>query len=459
MSDPIDAFTSATGLVTAIRAGEVSSLEVLEALIERVERFNGVVNAVVTVDYERARADARRADSDLRDGRSHGPLHGLPLTIKDALETEGMRSTGGAEHFRAHHPRRDAIAVERVRAAGGIVFGKTNVPAWSGDLQTYNSMFGTTNNPWDLSTTSGGSSGGAAVALACGFTPLEVGTDAGGSIRMPAHMCGVFGLRPTYGVVPQHGYLAGPKPVHAGLDLNVIGPLARDPEDLALALGVLAGPAGPERHAWRLHLPEDRRPLDSLRIGLWLDDPSCPVDPAYRACLEQVAMRLERAGAEVVQEHPRMSFEELTETCRALNTEAHGLNASLGGRSHREWLELDDRRHQFRHRWQEWFETFDVLLAAVLPTAAFPHDHAGSLRDRQVQIDGVDRPHTDLVRWPALVTALGLPVCVAPIGLVGNGLPVGVQIIAGAYRDLTAVNVAGHVAAVTGGFRVPPGFE
>src|SRR4051812_32448589 len=265
--------STATELVAAIKGQEVSSRELLATYLERIDRLNRPVNAVVTLALERAEAEAAAADEATARGARLGPLHGLPITIKDAIETEGIRSTGGAVELTDHVPAVDATAVAKLRAAGAIVFGKTNLPRWSGDLQTYNEIFGTTNNPWDLSRVPGGSSGGAATAVACGFTSFELGTDIGGSVRNPSHCCGVFGLKPSFGVVPQRGYLDHVGGGTTDADINVFGPIARSAKDLDLLLGVLAGPPPEQAAAWRIELPEPsaKHGLSGQRIALWLD--------------------------------------------------------------------------------------------------------------------------------------------------------------------------------------------
>lgn len=460
----MDPFSPACELADALRRGEISSANLLDAYLERIANLDATVNSVVTLDAGRARQDAARADDELRAGHVRGPLHGLPITIKDALETAGLRSTAGAPALAQHVPKRDAVAVERLRAAGAIVFGKTNLASWSADLQSFNPLFGTTNNPWNPALTAGGSSGGAAAAVACGFTAFDIGTDIGGSIRMPAHMCGVYGLRPSYGLVPPDGYLAGRRPLHTALDLNVVGPIARSARDLRLVLDVLAGPSSPDGRAWRLQLPDDTRPLRELRFGVWLDDPVCPIASAYRAELERLVSALVGAGARAVPTVPDTPFDALTATCLELNGAAKGLNADDAPAgtsteiSHRRWLELDDQRHMASRIWDDWFDDADVLLVPVLPVAAFPHDRNGPSMQRIVEVDSVPRTHGELLRWPALVTALGVPVCVAPIGLLDDGRPVGVQIVARRLHDRTAINFAEQLDALTGGFRPPPGF-
>src|SRR4051794_9605686 len=280
----IDATASATELAAAIRRKQVSSRELLDAFIDRIDRLDGKVNAVVTRDIDRARAAAKAADDATARGDAIGVLHGLPVTIKDAIATEGIRTTGGAVELKDHVPAEDATVVAAIKQAGAIVFGKTNLPRWSGDLQSYNEMFGTTNNPHDPTRVPGGSSGGAGASVACGFTSFEIGTDIGGSVRIPAHFNGVFGLKPSFGVVPQRGYVDSIGGGSTDADINVFGPLTRSADDLDLLLDVLAGPPPEQRTAWRIELPPARPTgAKGLRVALWLDDPGCPVDGA---CIE-----------------------------------------------------------------------------------------------------------------------------------------------------------------------------
>src|SRR5829696_9074997 len=293
---------SATEIVAGIRAKEVSSSELLATFLERVERRRDL-NAVVTLDVERATATAARADEAVARGEALGALHGLPMTIKDAFETEGLRTTSGAPELADHVPERDADAVARLRAAGAVIFGKTNLPLYAGDVQTYNEVFGVTNNPWDQSCCAGGSSGGAAAALAARLTPLELGSDIGGSIRNPAHYCGVTGLKPTYGIVPIRGHIPGPPGTLSEGDIGVAGPMARTVQDLELGLDVLAGPDDARGVAWRLELPPPRATtLAGYRVATWLDDPAAPIDRSVLELLEGAVGTLAGAGARMDEE-------------------------------------------------------------------------------------------------------------------------------------------------------------
>src|SRR5437016_3031722 len=281
------ATATARQLEDELRAQRLSSRELLDTYLKRIDQLDPPINAVVTLDRERAYAASARADDAAVRGDWLGPLHGLPITIKDAIEVSGLRSTGGATELAEYVPTVDAPSVARLKSAGAIVFGKTNVPRWSGDVQTFNHLFGTTNNPWSLDRVPGGSSGGPAAAVACGFTAFELGTDIGGSVRIPAHCCGVFGLKPSYGVMSQRGYLDHVGGGTTDADINVFGPIARSADDLGLLLDVLGGPAPEDAVAWRLDLPAALgSSLSDYRIGLWLDDPDCAVDREYEDVLQ-----------------------------------------------------------------------------------------------------------------------------------------------------------------------------
>jgi len=437
----------------------------LDAYLTRVEQLDTPINAVVTLDRDRAHAAAARADDAAARGDWLGPLHGLPITIKDAIQVAGVRSTGGAIELANHVPTADAPSVARLKGAGAIVFGKTNVPRWSGDVQTFNDLFGTTNNPWSLDRVPGGSSGGPAAAVACGFTAFELGTDIGGSIRVPAHCCGIFGLKPSYGVISQRGYLDHVGGGHTDADINVFGPLARSAEDLELLLSVLAGPDSDGALAWRLELPEPRRfePGD-FRVGIWLDDAACPVDRDELAVMRRAIDRLADAGAHVEDAHPPVSFAEqvaLFDHLVGAAVSPHlpdDVADSVSG-SHRAWLRAQERRAQLREIWQEWFEHYDALICPVMATPAFPHNQEGTFDSRTVDINGIARPYRDLVSWTGLIGVVGLPSAVPPIGRTSAGLPVGVQVVSSFLRDREAIRLAGILAEVSGaGYQVPPGF-
>src|SRR5215216_1565242 len=304
-ADRSRAFASATALVKLLTQRQISSCELLEIYLGRIERLNPALNAIVTLDTERALADADAADRAIARGQSRGPLHGLPITVKDCLATARLRTTAGAQQLADYVPTHDADAVGRLRAAGAIIFGKTNLPAFAGDAQSYNDLFGTTNNPWDVRRTPGGSSGGSAAAIAAGLSGLELGSDLGGSLRIPAHFCGVYTLKPTYGIVPLHGHIPPLPGTLADIDVSAIGPLARSAGDLDLALSVIAGPDNERGVAWRLDLPPPRgSSLAEYRIAVWLDDPYCAVDRDITAVYDHLVTELRGAGATVEESMP-----------------------------------------------------------------------------------------------------------------------------------------------------------
>jgi amidase len=479
-------FRSAGELAAALRRRELGSRELLEHFLARIERWNPALNAVVTLDAERARAAADAADRALARGDAAGPLFGLPMTVKDTFETAGLRTTCGVPELAGHVPAADAISVARLRAAGAVIFGKTNTPTWAGDWQTTNPVFGTTNNPWDPTRTPGGSSGGSAAAVAAGFTSLELGSDIGGSIRVPSHCCGVFGHKPSHGLVPQRGHIPGVPGTLSERDLNVVGPLARSVDDLELALDVLAGPLPELAHAVSLQLPPARgAKLADFRAAAWLDEPACPLDREMRGLLEQAADALTKAGARIDHEaRPAVDFREAVDLYVALLMPimslelpdalarqmaqagqgvppgAPGLlaaSARANAARHRDWLRTHERREQLRARWAEFFRETDVLLCPVMLTPAFPQDES-EFTTRRLRVNGEERPYIENIEWPALITMALLPSTVIPVGRTTGGLPVGVQIVGPYLEDRTPLAFARAAARELGGFTPPPGF-
>ena len=467
----------------ALAARSVSSRELLDAFLARIERLNPSVNAVVTLDAERGRADAQAADDARARGAARGPLHGLPITVKDALAVAGMRSTGGATELRDHVPTTDADVVANARAAGAFCFGKTNVPRWSGDLQTYNDVFGTTNNPWDVSVVPGGSSGGPATAVALGLTAFEIGTDIGGSIRVPAAYCGIAGHKPSYGIVPTGGYLDH---LDGGLtepDINVHGPLARSVDDLELLLDAFASPSPDRAKAWRVQLPPARSQSPAeLRIALWSDDPACPASADTVAAIEAVGDLLARAGSRV-DRTARPAIEANTASLLGLglvgaavtpsmddatfaffeslasDTNLGGVEAQLVGSyaaRHRQWLAMDRERARIRAAWADFFAAHDVLLCPVIVRPPFPHLQEGTIADRIIDVDGHDRPYRDLLWWTILIGMAHLPATVVPIGRTADGLPIGIQVVGPYLEDRTCLAAARMIDGLVEPIGPPP---
>ncbi|MBB2937902.1 amidase [Amycolatopsis bartoniae] len=425
----------------------MSSRELVRYYLSRIE--GSELNAVVTLDTVRARAAAAAADEEIAHGRGRGPLHGVPITVKDAIATAGLRTTGGSPELAGHRPAADATAVARLRAAGAIVLGKTNVPTWCGDIQTTNDVFGLTRNPWDPGRTPGGSSGGSAAAVAAGLCGFDLASDIAGSIRIPAHFCGVYGLKPSVGLVPGDGYVDH---VGAGLvppDGNVLGPICRSADDLALVLEVLTGTPVPP---WRT----------GFRAAVWLDDPSCRVGNASAEVLSAAVDAFAAAGAWVEDAEPSDRFDDLWQlhldmvlAAVAYNLPDEGLPPATA--SHRGWLARAEDRARVRARWARWFAGFDVLLCPVTAMPAFPHDLDGDIGSRVLEIDGESRPHLSTIGWCGLFSVLGLPTVVIPVGRTAAGLPVGMQVVAAHGHDATAIAFARWAADVTGGYHPPPG--
>ena len=373
---------TATDALDALARGAITSEALLTAQLERVERFNPVLNAVVAMDLDGAMRDARAADEAHRQGRLTGPLHGLPMTIKDIFATRGLVTTSGHAPLSAYRPDADAPAVAALRAAGAVVFGKTNLPEFGGDIQSYNDIFGLCRNPWNPERTAGGSSGGSGAALASGMTLLELGSDIGGSIRVPCHYNGVFGHKPTWNAVDRFG--ESPRPpvwAHALMDLVVAGPMGRSVADVRLGLDVLTAittggipgarlpPASPRSQSAR-----------GLRVAIHVEDPAAPTSAACKAAVREVGARLAAAGAQVTE--PGLPGPDLAEQ-NVLYRDL--LNAAMSpgyAASHQEWKAADERRHRLRADYARFFQDHDVLLAPIAPTAAFPHVTEGSMGSR-----------------------------------------------------------------------------
>jgi len=481
------AFLPAVELAAKIRRKELGCRELLDHYLARVERLNAPLNAVVTLDVERARARADAADQALARGAGVGPLHGLPMTIKDCFETAGLRTTSGAPELKDHVPAADAASVARLVAAGVNVFGKTNLPVYAGDVQTFNALFGTTNNPWDRTRSPGGSSGGAAAAVAAGLTSFELGSDIGGSIRNPSHYCGVYGLKPSYGLVPALGHIPYAPGSRIEADVNVVGPIARSADDLAAAFDVLAGPTAERATAWRLALPPARRDgLRGYRIAAWIDDPACETDAGVRACLQAAVDALGRAGA-IVDESARPGFgldeafrtytgllgaamspgiaPELFDAQAAFATQIPPGDDSMVARfvrgstmRHREWLAANEQRERLRAAWREFFGRFDALLCPISPVAAQPHNQDGEVIARHMVVNGKSRNYIDQIMWAGVIGVAYLPAVVAPVGRTPDGLPVGAQLVGPYLEDRTPLDLARRMADVVGGFTPPPGY-
>ena len=445
-------------IVQALAARDVGALEVTDAAIARIEARDGPINAVVVRDFDRARAAARAADAALARGERR-PLLGLPMTVKESHNVEDLPTTWGSPAFSGFIAPQDSVGVARLKAAGAVILGKTNVPPFLSDWQANNPVYGRTCNPWDLTRSPGGSSGGSAAALAAGMVPLEFGSDIGGSIRIPAAFCGVYGHKPTYNLVPLRGH--SPPGLDGGpIPLAVVGPLARSAADLDLALSVLAGPEPDDAKGYRLDLPAPRhRTLGDYRVLVVDHHPLAATSGEVRAALKDLAGRLDALGAPVAR-----SSDLLPDLAAQHGVYSGILNAAMsrgapGGTTlnAHDYMNLQDAQVAFARRWAQLFEAFDVVLTPAFGTVAFPHEDGPDMGARKLMIDGAATEYFAQLAWPGLALLPNLPATVAPIGLSPGGLPIAVQIIGPHLEDRTTIAFAGLLEREFGGFRAPPG--
>ncbi|PSH60849.1 amidase [Phyllobacterium sophorae] len=477
-------YRTATELVAGLASREISSLELVEHAIARIEAVDGKINAVVVRDFDRALDAAREADAKLDRGERTALL-GVPMTVKEHFNLAGLQTTWGIPKYRDWRSESDALSIQRLKKAGAIILGKTNVPNQDGDWQSYNDIYGTTNNPWNLAHTPGGSSGGGAAAIAAGYVPLELGWDGGGSLRTPAHFCGVFSHKATLDLVPLRGMSLPEAPIVPRRDEGaVIGPMARSAMDLELALSVIAGPDElSDGVGYSLSLPSARHAkLADFRVLVIDQHPLCPTDDSIRTALNDLGDRLHKAGCTVLRHssmlpdiaHTSQVFEKLSFAKRsgkllpeerseierralALAPQDQSLVACmLQGylMSHAEWLALCQLRDDLRARWHALFEDVDVVLCPPSSVQAFKHDHS-SMLSRKIEINGTSRHYRcDLHAWAGIANMIGLPSTTMPIAE-SNGLPIGMQIMGGFLEDRTTLGFAALVEREFGGFRPP----
>lgn len=479
------AYDTALELAQKIKAKEISSAELTELFIDRIEKHDGSINAVVVRAFDDARMRARLADQALANGEDLGPLHGVPMTIKESYAIAGTPATWGIEGFKDNVASEDGLAVRRFRSAGAHFLGKTNVPTDLADFQSYNPIYGTTGNPWDTERTPGGSSGGSAASLAAGFCGLEAGSDIGGSIRNPAHFCGVYGHKPTFGIIPMQGHELVSNIPEA--DLAVCGPLARGADDLRVALGIMAGPAEREALGWQLNLPAaDFKQLKDLRVAVWANDEIAPVATEVADRVAMLGSTLARLGA-TVSDSARPAFDVaaahanyqtlLTSVMTAAMTDeqvvaaqaavdaldpADGSMNAVQTRAtvlpHRDWIRTNTQREKLRLAWGAFFEEWDILLCPQMATPAFPHDHR-PFAERTITVDNEEQAYFKQLFWAGMIVNAYLPSTVFPTGPSKDGLPIGVQAISAPYRDYRTIEFARQIAEEIGGFVPPPGFD
>ena len=476
------AFCSATELAEKIKNKEISAMELLHHYLQRVDKYNAEINAIVVDIREQAEQSAEATDHAIANGDTLGPLAGVPMTVKESYNVAGTPTTWGNPEWRDNVPEEDAESIKKLKSIGLNIFGKTNVPLSLADFQSYNDVYGTTNNPYDLTRTPGGSSGGSAAALAAGLTGIETGSDIGGSIRNPAHYCGVFGHKPTYELLWMRGHTP-PGDVRSSSDISVIGPLARSATDLRTALLAMAGPDEIKQRGFTLNLPEwQRRTLKGVKVAVWRNDENAPVAKEVEARVDLVAQALADAGAIIHTDvrpdfdpaHSHDTYQNLLQSTMAMrmpdaeydslkdyvaelspNDNSQGakvLRAQVA--SFKQWGAANEARHHLRWHWHEFFKNYDVLLTPMMATAAFPHDHR-KFSERTLMVDNQERPYFEQVFWAGLTGVTYLPSTVIPTGLNNDGLPIGVQIVGREYDDLITIGIARELERM--GFRfIPP---
>lgn len=480
-------FCSIAELTKALRSRRISASEVLEHVIARIEALDQRLNAVVVRDFDRARVTAKTADAALARGDQR-PLLGIPVTLKEPFNVAGLPTTWGYPEFKDFVPTEDALVVSRLKEVGAVVIGKTNIPLGLRDFQSYNDIYGTTNNPWDVRRSPGGSAGGSAASLAAGFETLSIGSDIGGSIRIPSHFCGIYGHKPTLGLIPLRGYNLPPAPPVPGSgDLAVAGPMARHASDLALALDAIAGPdEAREGIGYHLALPSPRHnDLKNFRVLVIDTHPLMPTSNAVRTAIGGLAEQLSKLGSKVAYnspslpnledsarlymkllnaaKSPRLSTDSFVETQHLIGTlspsdyslQAERLRGTV--MRHREWLAADAARLQLQQQWHAFFLEFDVVLYPSAAVPAFMHDHSEPIENRHLDIDGKTYPYYDVCFiWADPATTCGLPATAAPINRSPAGLPIGMQIIGPYLEDRTTIAFAELLQREFGGFVPPP---
>jgi amidase len=487
-------FLTATELASLIREHRVSSQEVLDAHLSHIAKHNPSLNAIVTLNKEGACQRAKEADEALACNEVWGPLHGVPITIKDVFETEGLRTTSGFKPLSSYIPKQDATVVRRLRNAGAIIMGKTNTPEMAGDEQTSNALFGRTNNPWNMDRTPGGSSGGSAVAVASGMSPLDIGSDIGGSVRNPAHFCGVFSLKPSDYRVPFTGHIP-PPPGSKGRGILryflTPGPLARSVEDLRLALTIIAGPDEREWEVPPVPLqPVPKRDLRELHVA-WSDDFGIPTSIEIRTALANLATELTKQGCYVERcdppefdyaqalhvygilkeaaftvhstplHLPRFIWRALSELIPSSNPTTRGLLRGAGTNL-QGYASALTQRDIFIAKMESFLQGWDAWLCPVAALPAYPHTQTRNPIEQlsaTVEVDGRKIPYLLATSvYTGLFNLTGNPVVVLPLAHSKEGLPIGVQVVGKRWGDMALLSVAEQLTQLTEGVQPPPGF-
>ena len=459
-------FSSVSQWAEAIRSRRISACEVLKIHLAQIDKLNPAFNAINITDAEKALERARAADEAIARGEVWGPLHGVPFTLKDAHCTAGMRTTVGFPPFAGYVPEEDSAVAARLKLAGGILIGKTNVAMMLGDYQTNNPLFGRTNNPWNVHRTAGGSSGGAAAALAAGMTPFEIGTDLSSSIRIPAHFCGVFGLKPTERCVPLTGLIPNPQNLSRPIRImSSIGPMARSVEDLELIYSIIAGPDGRDTDVQAG--PQARTPelaLKNLRIAFAPTFPGLPVAADIRSAVEDAAAELAKAGAIVGEAAlPAVDFQAdlssageligmMLGTVQPESQESAFDKLRASPVTLAQYFKALARRDESIFAWEQFFESWDALLCPPAMVTGFPHCEPGA----DLQLDGKPVSYWLVSAHGAIFNYTGHPAVVLPYTLDRDHLPIGLQLVGRRWNESHLLGVAKTMSAITGQFRRPP---
>jgi amidase len=478
-------FQTAKQLAAAVRKKKIGCLELLDLYLKRVEAYNPELNAIIATDIEGARKRARAADKAVKKGTKLGPLHGVPMTIKESFDVAGFPTTYGDPAFKDSIAQQNSLVAQRMVDAGVTLFGKTNVPLNLADWQSYNEIYGSTNNPWDLARTPGGSSGGAGAALAAGLTGIEAGSDIGASIRNPAHYCGVWGHKPTWGVVCPKGHALNGNVAYP--DINVVGPLARGAEDLEIAMDVMAGPDAIDGRGWTLSLPRSKKKqLRDFKVAVLPSDPNAEVDHSVQSEIQKLADFLRKRKVKVSDKaRPAIDTAELNDVyvrllraatsarmSDAVYHQAVADAASLpaddmsyfaqmqrgNSLSHRTWLQLNEKRHRMRHAWDAFFKDYDLMICPISVAAAFPHDQKGLRHLRTIVVNNKKVPVVDQIFWAGYSGVTLLPSTAVPIGQTTDGLPIGVQIVGPQYGDYSTIAFAKLLEKEYRSFEPPPAY-
>jgi amidase len=479
-------FCTASEMIKALKARKISTLELTKCAISQIERHDNELNAICVRAFEAALIAAAEADSLIASGDTR-PLLGVPITVKESFDVVGLPTTWGDPEQRDFYPKQDALAVRRARKAGAIILGKTNISRGLRDWQSYNPLYGLTVNPYDSKRTPGGSSGGSAAALAAGYGGLSLGSDIAGSLRIPAHFCGVYAHNPSFALVPTRGHVPpGADPLPSTREFSVVGPMARSAADLTLTLEAIAGPdLLTEGVAYRLCFPPPRRgSLRLARIFIVDEHPLIGTSGDVRNAVEIVAERLQRAGAAVSRQSAALPdladcarlYVRMLEALLAPSALLQSREGLVGNRntdptslaeerilgstiSHSDWLLADRRRNKFRDEWRAFFRDFDALICPVMPTAAFEHDHVENQNERTIDIDGKCVPYLDQIVWSSIATLSGLPSTALPVTISSQGLPIGLQIVGPYLEDATTLKFAELIEREVGAFTPPPDFS